>query len=184
MKRIILLSLSIPLILLSPDPALSQTAPQNTLQPKLTGDAAETLWKLHISSADFQNFLSKNPLQLQKAKGRFFYETSKGIIRANNTIGYFEDMKNTFIPLYSALKKNTPSPQNPALRNQQNLPVTQSTCTPFCDNIGFQNGTLSAWSSYYGINSSNTSFVISSITGGPSGTVIKSAFDPNITPVN
>ena len=63
------------------------------------------------------------------------------------------------------------------------LPVVQATCNPSCDNIGFQNGTLSAWSAYYGINNSNTSFVIGSLTGGPAGAVTQSADDPNIIPI-
>ncbi|HTA83801.1 MAG TPA: PKD domain-containing protein [Bacteroidia bacterium] len=64
--------------------------------------------------------------------------------------------------------------------SHQSTHSTQSACNPACDNIGFENGNLSAWSAYYAQNtSSTTAFSNTVFTGGACGAVTRSAFDPN-----
>jgi len=58
--------------------------------------------------------------------------------------------------------------------------TAQAACNPACDNIGFENGDLSAWSAYYAQNTSSvTAFSNTTFTGGACGAVTRSAYDPN-----
>jgi gliding motility-associated-like protein len=53
-------------------------------------------------------------------------------------------------------------------------------CNPACDNIDFENASLSAWNAYYAVNTSSlTAFSNTAPVGGACGAVTRSALDPN-----
>ena len=66
-------------------------------------------------------------------------------------------------------------PASIAEYSKHNTRSAMATCNPACDNIGFENGNLSAWSAYYAQNTSNNSFTSTTPTGGACGAVTKPA---------
>lgn len=111
----------------------------------------------------------------------FWGKVKNKIIVSDADIKAYADQK---IIEYSALfikfrdiEKNYPSTIQEYSTHSSRSPM--GTCNPACDNIGFENGSLNAWSAYYAQNTSNNSFTSTTPTGGACGAVTRSALDPN-----
>lgn len=136
------------------------------------------------TSADIKLFCNYYRDKMHVAdRDAFWKEVENRTIVTNADIRNYALQKiNDYVKLFYAFKeilKNYPSAVAEYSSRQQQ-PSTEGTCNPPCDNIGFENGTLSAWSAYYAENySGNTGFSTSALTGGPCGAVTSSAFDPN-----
>ena len=68
-------------------------------------------------------------------------------------------------------------------QNPYPLAIDCSNANPACDNINFSNGTLDAWTSYYGLNlSTTTSTVIGNIFNSPQGTITGPVSEAGLDP--
>jgi len=161
-------------------------------QTALAGTELENLWilqegqwekdmetTLSIDASAFSSFLKSEELAFYKDRGDFFIQAGQGLLTVQNAGNYFTGMKNAYILRYEDFLK-TGSSQTQAKTIAPPFTI-QSGCNPACDNLGFQNGTLSAWSAYYAVNSSSaTTYNITSVTGGPAGSVTTAGGpDPN-----
>ncbi len=85
-----------------------------------------------------------------------------------------------YISLFSEfrnIEKEFPSSLGEYSYHKSNSPL--GICNPACDNIGFENGNLSAWDAYYAQNTSTTTaFNNSTPVGGACGSVQRAAYDP------
>lgn len=87
---------------------------------------------------------------------------------ANNQVAEYIQLYQKFL----TIKKDYPNSVNEYLHPTPPAPI----CNPGCDNIDFENGTLSAWSAFYATNTSSISaFSNTAPVGGPCGAVTKSA---------
>ena len=114
-------------------------------------------------------------------RSAYWHNVEQGIIATESDIKQYAEQKITeYTALYKTfedIKKNYPS-----TINERQSHSSMGTCNPACDNIDFENSTLSAWSAYYEQNTSSTTvFSNTAPTGGACGAVKYSAYDPNTT---
>src|SRR6185312_14603379 len=111
----------------------------------------------------------------------FYTKIFNGSITDANVIQYVAFRESQYVfyyKQYQEAKQSFPSSVDEySVVGRYNKP--DGVCNPSCDNIDFENGTLSGWNAYYGVNSSNSSFSVTGITGGACGSVTKAALDPN-----
>ncbi|MGP8215100.1 MAG: PKD domain-containing protein [Bacteroidia bacterium] len=81
---------------------------------------------------------------------------------------------------FRKIEKENPASLNQINRKHSGPPIALPPCNPACDNIGFENGNLSAWYAYYAENTSTTKvFKNTTPVGGACGAVTSAALDPN-----
>jgi len=103
------------------------------------------------------------------------------IITGIDVQNYANQKIDEYVQLFNTFKKiEQDYPSSIAEYTQHKTHAATGACNPACDNIGFENGNLSAWSAYYAQNTSSTSaFAQTTPTGGACGAVQRAALDPN-----
>jgi len=137
--------------------------------------------QVNASAEDFKLFLSYYHDKLFGDDRNIFWQMVE-----QNRIQTDADVQNyanhqvvEYVALYQTflnIKKEYPNTVNEYVHPGL-IPVVG--CNPGCDNIDFENGTLSAWSAYYATNTSTTlAFSNTAPIGGACGPVTRSALDP------
>ncbi len=105
---------------------------------------------------------------------------NKKIVTDGDIQNYANERIEEYVLLFSNFRKiEKDYPATIAEYSHHHADAPSGTCNPGCDNIGFENGNLSAWSAYYAQNTSTTTtFANTTPTGGACGSVTSSALDP------
>ncbi len=132
------------------------------------------------SDKDFNGFLQFNKSTIESEDGIFYKKVDVGEITIANVSSYIDSKMVEFKALYekyTAAAKEFPT----SVYEHSHAPTPPANiCNSACTNVGFEDGNLSGWYGYYGVNNSTTSTrVINGITGGALGAVQKAAHDPN-----
>lgn len=140
--------------------------------------------KVNASAEDFKQFLNYYHDRIYADdRNTFWNMVEAGKIKTDADVANYADWEiSQYVQLYTSfldIKKNYPNSVNEYANNVHHPDVEALACNPACDNIDFENGTLSGWSAYYATNTSNSlAFSNSAPVGGSCGAVTKSAFDP------
>ncbi|MGP8215687.1 MAG: PKD domain-containing protein [Bacteroidia bacterium] len=114
---------------------------------------------------------------------KFTTAVSEDIISTNaGVIEYSDMLKRKYLSLFNTfmqIKKEYPATIEEFTTRSHGLSLPACNTTP-CDNIGFENGTLSGWTGCYAQNTStNTTFSTSApVCTGPYGAVTQADYDP------
>jgi gliding motility-associated-like protein len=131
-----------------------------------------------IPVGDFNLFKRFSEKALDSLRGDFMNRIGDKEVTLTNAAKYESVIKYAIIALYNkyeVIKLHYPSSVE-EFKNTKSKFVP-SVCDSACNNIDFENGTLSGWNAYYGFNNSSTNFDITNVTGGTAGAVIHAAND-------
>jgi hypothetical protein len=135
--------------------------------------------KLAISKEESITFFRFYSASLDSDNIIFNKQVWSGALNIANVGNYIDNIVNKYVNKYNqfeAIKKEYPSS---VVEYSSSTKSPQGACSGSCNNIGFENGTLSGWNAYYAQNNSASSFSFSANTGGPCGNVTGAANDPN-----
>jgi len=128
---------------------------------------------------DFETFTRFCGSSVDSLRGEFLGGVANGEITLENVKSYegiFAGRLNKLYENFLQIKGEFPTSVEEF--TQKHKPVYLSfPCDSACNNIDFESGNLSGWNAYYGYNQSDTSTVITHITGGPAGAVTEAADD-------
>ncbi|HTB06263.1 MAG TPA: PKD domain-containing protein [Bacteroidia bacterium] len=115
-------------------------------------------------------------------RSAYWKQVEQGTINTENDIKQYASTKiaeyTNLYKKFEDINKNYPGTVEEYIKDQSHSVL--AACNPACDNIDFENGTLSAWSAYYEQNTSTTTaFSNTAPTGGACGAVQRSAYDAN-----
>ncbi len=139
--------------------------------------------QVNASDADFNLFLNYYHDKIYATdRCNFWKQVENNQIQTDADVAnYAHQMISAYVTLYNNFLQIRNS--YPSSVGEYSVPralTPQPTCNPACDNIDFENGTLSAWEAYYEVNTSNTStFSNAAPVGGACGAVTHAASDPN-----
>jgi len=130
---------------------------------------------------DFQLFSNFNRTYLDSEWSTLFQLIKYRKVNYGNIASYLAPKKQKLQDLYTRfvqIKQDYPSSVEPFRHPSIAAPLPIG-CNPSCINMDFAAGNFTGWSGYYATNNSTTiTHVITGVTGGPLGPVVRAAKDP------
>jgi hypothetical protein len=142
---------------------------------------SEVQRQVKAGNEDFQFFSNFNRTYLDSEWSALFQLIKFRKVNYNNIASYLSPKKQKLQALYSTfiqIKQQYPSSVEP-FRHPSVIPPLPAGCNPACTNMDFATGNFTGWNGYYAMNNSTTlAHVITGITGGVLGPVVRGARDP------
>ncbi len=159
---------------------LAQTRPSLETSENISRNWSHVVNKVKQNKGeDFETFTRFSSSAVDSLHGDFLRGVANGEITLENVKSYegiFTGRLNNLYEKFLQIKAEFPTSVEEF--TQKHKPVYLSLpCDSACNNIDFESGNLSGWNAYYGYNQSDTSTVITHITGGPAGAVTEAAND-------
>jgi len=183
-----LLFLIISLSLVTGPRGFSQIPNNNTILEN-RGDSFENIY-LHwfiavdkaristgVSRTDFEVFTRFSEKPMDSLRADFMKRIGDKSVTLVNVGKYESVIISAILSLYSKYENVKRLYPSSVEEFKSNRVLPPGLCDSACNNIDFENGTLSGWNAYYAYNNSSTSFSVTNITGGPAGAVAHAAND-------
>jgi len=138
-------------------------------------------YKTSATIGDMKMFMQFYADKIATDKGAFGLQVMKGTIGTDADVQNYAKAKvNEYVALFNSFYIMKSSVTGSYSTSRVAPPSTTATCNPSCDNIDFENGTLSAWTACYAQNTSTSSgFTTTTPTcSGTLGAVTTAAADP------
>ena len=133
------------------------------------------------SNEDFQLFSNFNRSYLDSEWSALFQLIKYRKVNYGNIASYLAPQKQKLQDLYTRfvqIKQEYPSSVEP-FRHPSIVAPLPLNCNPACTNMDFAAGNFTGWNGYYAANNSTTlAHVITGVTGGALGAVVRGAKDP------